>query len=328
MLVSNLSFGDWERMPLNNSIFAATSNGRGQIVINNPFPDYPSIPRPPCAGTVQLEWPGAGNSWGAFDFEPTKSNLLVVTPAQANSRANNVGCTWTTVQVGVNTTVQNNTLRIATASFITPLNSTYQTPIAFQMLCTVIDTMVTSWTATPIDGMQLSIPVANCQDTLQGCYSTESLWSEANYTQLLSVGLDDPAGSGSKVTCSKIRAVDLSASNASIGEFALLPWQPAMAGATLLLGVYGNQSSPDPQFNFLSMRNYWTFGDLCDGSESAKIILIPPPPPPPQNIAEQMGWSFVYIGCFIALACIIGVAFRGCKPGATGGKNFEAINND
>jgi hypothetical protein len=150
------------------------------------------------------------------------------------------------------------------------------------MYCTVIDTGVASWTATPIDGLQQQIPSATCADTEQGCYHTSSFWDEANYTQLLTVGIDDPAGSGSKVTCTQIRAVDLSTpNNVSIGAFTMIPWISAMGGATMLLAVYGNQSSTDSEYNYLQMRNYWTFGDVCSGSKSAKIQLIPPAPPGP-----------------------------------------------
>eukprot|EP00037_Helgoeca_nana_P013888 m.128231 g.128231 ORF g.128231 m.128231 type:complete len:394 (-) comp22283_c0_seq1:95-1276(-) len=329
--IANISYEEWERAPVNNSIFPASAFGT--ITITNKSPIYPSILNP-CAQSITLAWPAPradpsfGGSWGACGFQNGKSNIVAMVPAQASSTSATFPCTWTAVQLSPNFTVPNATLRISTASFLTPLNTTYQTPIAFQMYCTVIDTGVASWTATPIDGLQQQIPSATCADTEQGCYHTSSFWDEANYTQLLTVGIDDPAGSGSKVTCTQIRAVDLSTpNNVSIGAFTMIPWISAMGGATMLLAVYGNQSSTDSEYNYLQMRNYWTFGDLCSGSESAKIQLIPPPPPPPQSIPEQIGWSLAYIAMFAVLAGIVGLSFRGCKSRTAGTKAFSPMIN-
>mmetsp|Transcript_5884 Transcript_5884/g.14946 ORF Transcript_5884/g.14946 Transcript_5884/m.14946 type:complete len:387 (-) Transcript_5884:25-1185(-) len=326
-IYANISYEEWVRFPANNSIFDSSG---GSITVNNPYLAYPPQSRPVCASSMTLGWPDA-SAWGACGFQPQKSNILAIVPAQANSISATDLCVWTTVQLSPNQTVSNTSLRIALASFVTPVNTTYQTPIAFQYLCTNLDTKVASYTATPIEGSQRAIPMADCVNTQQGCYHTVSLWSEANYTAMLTVGLDDPSGSGAKVTCNKIRAVDLSANNRTIGEFSLLPWRADMGGATMMLAVYNNQSSNDPEFRTLQMRNYWTYGDLCSGSTAAKIQLIPPPPPPPQNVPEQIGWSFIYMACFVALAVLVGAAFRGCKKagGAAnsgGGPGFKSLD--
>ena len=69
-----------------------------------------------------------------------------------------------------------------------------------------------------------------------------SLWSKDNYTALTTIGMADPQGSNSTVTCSRIRAIDVGNRGVSIGEFALPQWMDAMAGSTVLVTVVGNNT--------------------------------------------------------------------------------------
>lgn len=314
---ANLSFGEWKRFAVNNSLFdGGITPGTGTITINNPS-DYPSGRRQACANSAQLAYPSVNDSmsWGAVGFQANKSNIIAIVPAQAGSRAASAACTWTPVQIAPSFTVPGTVLRLTLGSFVTPMNTSYQTPIAFQTLCTKQDTGVTSWTSTTFPGFQEQIPlVSGCTNSAQGCYFLSSYWNQTNYTQLISVGIADPAGTGSKIVCTKVRAVDLSQNNRSIGEFSLRPWSSAMAGSTMLLAVLGNTTSNlPPLYNSMELRNYWTFGDLCTGDNSAKMQLIPPPPPPPQNLPLEIGWAFVYILAFLVLVFLVGAVFRGCR---------------
>jgi hypothetical protein len=101
---ANMTYGQWWRMPANDTVFQGMSPV-GIAYGHNWNLDYPSrVPVAACKSRNGISSPynfGTPDVKGAVNLQASaiKSNVLVMVPAQAGSTTAASGCTWTLAQI-------------------------------------------------------------------------------------------------------------------------------------------------------------------------------------------------------------------------------------